>query len=46
MNKLKRIGKGILGGAVLTVGAAAGFGLGALQLIAEEAIVQAIDNIF
>lgn len=46
MNKLKRIGKGILGGATIAIGAAAGLGAGFLQVAAEEALTAIIDNIF
>lgn len=46
MNMLKKIGKGIINGTTFTVGITAGLGAGALQLIAEEAILKIIDEIF
>jgi hypothetical protein len=42
----KAIGKGIFNTITLTVGAAAGFSVGALQVIAEEALSAFIENIF
>lgn len=46
MNKLKKIGKGILGGATIAVGAAVGLGTGFLQVAAEELIADMIDKLF
>lgn len=46
MNRLKRIGSGILGGTAVVVGAVAGYGLGALQTAAEDLVVAFIDNMF
>ena len=46
MNILKKIGKGIANGTALVVGVTAGFGAGALQMAAEEALIAIIDNIF
>ena len=46
MNKLKKIGKGILGGAIVVTGAAIGIGAGIIQVAAEDLIIELIDNIF
>lgn len=46
MNRLKKIGKGILGGTTVVIGAAIGFGSGFLQLTTEELINGIIDNLF
>lgn len=46
MNILKKIGKGIVNTTAVATGIAAGFGFGALQTVAEEAITAFIDNMF